>query len=667
MSLSKVFLSHSSADKAFVDRLASDLERINVSVWYAKWEIRVGDSLIEKIQQGIESNDYLAIILSPHSTKSEWVKKEVNAGLMRELDEKKVFLLPLLIADCKIPTFLKEKKYADFRNSYEEGFEEFLFTVSPENKITISRSKDFRSTQYLLSGLTSSDSSGTNTLNFSQLRKIYPYRRELQTFLDNEQNRLLLWSALAFEYANPHKPFFMSITTPVWGLLSNTDSKHLASWIIDGLQGGTLFDYLIPYYSWAKEILGNVPPIQLWIGLHNRTKLNSDFLAPLGKTNSRSMQYALKAFAEDDQDAFDQRFITLIDKGAPNAPLIIESTAHLSSPLTDDFYFRFMDSPRELFFAAFNALAELRRPVAITFLKNYLHKVNKPDETLLDQAFMKLGYPEFIPDLHAWLDDNLPIDLQVRILVSLSNANVTDRDRTLWVIDQIFKTKDKSVFLPTAVKIYGRCGIDREDHLNRWIAKWSKPIDPIHSESAIFALGRIAGRTSQATLSKLLTSESETVLAATIETMAKYIGLDSYAMLKNLSKHSSPLVQSAFYRALSHIRPSDWQSYLPLAKDQTPLVRLCAARVFAQLASPAMLKEWLDDPDTDEFLKVTADEILFAPRAFASKWITHPEQFDPELVGLPVRLTNFDADEIWLNTDFDLNRGAYFFVYGANK
>lgn len=70
MLVSKVFLSHSSADKAFVDRLASDLERVNVGVWYDKWEIRVGDLLIEKIEQGIKSNDYLAIVLSPSSVAS---------------------------------------------------------------------------------------------------------------------------------------------------------------------------------------------------------------------------------------------------------------------------------------------------------------------------------------------------------------------------------------------------------------------------------------------------------------------------------------------------------------------------------------------------------------------------------------------------------------------
>lgn len=42
-------------------------------------------------------------------------KKELNAGLMRELDEKKALLMPCVIDDCEIPLFLREKLYADFR------------------------------------------------------------------------------------------------------------------------------------------------------------------------------------------------------------------------------------------------------------------------------------------------------------------------------------------------------------------------------------------------------------------------------------------------------------------------------------------------------------------------------------------------------------------------
>lgn len=36
-----LFLSHSSADKTFVEKLAKDLEGVGVNVWFDKWEIKV--------------------------------------------------------------------------------------------------------------------------------------------------------------------------------------------------------------------------------------------------------------------------------------------------------------------------------------------------------------------------------------------------------------------------------------------------------------------------------------------------------------------------------------------------------------------------------------------------------------------------------------------------
>ena len=55
-----LFLSHSSADKTFVEKLAKDLEGVGVNVWFDKWEIKVGDSLTGKIEEGLQANDYLA-------------------------------------------------------------------------------------------------------------------------------------------------------------------------------------------------------------------------------------------------------------------------------------------------------------------------------------------------------------------------------------------------------------------------------------------------------------------------------------------------------------------------------------------------------------------------------------------------------------------------------
>jgi serine/threonine protein kinase len=130
---SSVFISYSSADSDFAGKLASDLQASGIGVWFDKWEIKVGDSIIQNINDGIHDNDYLAIVLSPTSVQSRWVRKELNAALMKELEESRsVVVLPILCKDCDIPPLLAGKHYADFRDDYERGLKEILAVLVPE-------------------------------------------------------------------------------------------------------------------------------------------------------------------------------------------------------------------------------------------------------------------------------------------------------------------------------------------------------------------------------------------------------------------------------------------------------------------------------------------------------------------------------------------------------
>lgn len=117
-----LFLSHSSADKTFVEKLAKDLEGVGVNVRFDKWEIKVGDSLTGKIEEGLQANDYLGLVLSPAAVASEWVKAELSAAWCRQMSSRKIVVLPILYQDCEIPFLLEDRKYADFRTSYDEGF-----------------------------------------------------------------------------------------------------------------------------------------------------------------------------------------------------------------------------------------------------------------------------------------------------------------------------------------------------------------------------------------------------------------------------------------------------------------------------------------------------------------------------------------------------------------
>ncbi|EAR22547.1 toll/interleukin-1 receptor domain-containing protein [Nitrococcus mobilis] len=115
-----IFLSHNVQDKAFVRRLAEDLSLAGVTVWLDEAEIKLGDSLLSKVEEGILGSDYLGVVLSPNSVGSEWVQRELRMALSNEIESKKVKVLPLLLADCQMPGFLTDKLYADFRN--ESGY-----------------------------------------------------------------------------------------------------------------------------------------------------------------------------------------------------------------------------------------------------------------------------------------------------------------------------------------------------------------------------------------------------------------------------------------------------------------------------------------------------------------------------------------------------------------
>lgn len=140
-----IFISYSSNDKEFVTNLAKNLVFARHNVWIDQWELNAGDSLVDKIQDAIGEADALLVILSHSSIASQWCKKELNAGLMRELEEKQVLVIPCVIDDCSVPIFLKEKLYVDFRNEKDKAYQllhRSLLRISNTTQSRLER-KDF--------------------------------------------------------------------------------------------------------------------------------------------------------------------------------------------------------------------------------------------------------------------------------------------------------------------------------------------------------------------------------------------------------------------------------------------------------------------------------------------------------------------------------------------
>jgi len=92
------FISYSSNDQAFADRLYADLQAKGVRCWFAPHDIVGGRKIHEQLDEAIRLHDKLLLILSEHSMASDWVGTEIADAREREAREKKQLLFPITIA-----------------------------------------------------------------------------------------------------------------------------------------------------------------------------------------------------------------------------------------------------------------------------------------------------------------------------------------------------------------------------------------------------------------------------------------------------------------------------------------------------------------------------------------------------------------------------------------
>jgi hypothetical protein len=104
----KVYLAHASDDKARVRPLAEYLMANGVDVWFDEWEINPGDSLRQKMEEGLEEMTHFVVVLTETSIIKPWVAKEIDVGLVQQVGGQSRFI-PLLVdlEPAKLSPFLK--------------------------------------------------------------------------------------------------------------------------------------------------------------------------------------------------------------------------------------------------------------------------------------------------------------------------------------------------------------------------------------------------------------------------------------------------------------------------------------------------------------------------------------------------------------------------------
>lgn len=131
---SSCFISYSWRDKDFAANLHADLQKVGVRCWLDAKEIRVGDSIPEQINRGIQAHDKLLLVLSHDSIRSTWVQAEISKAFELERSRQRTVLFPIRIDHAVFEAEstaqidrLKDRLIIDFsgwrdRSQYQRAF-----------------------------------------------------------------------------------------------------------------------------------------------------------------------------------------------------------------------------------------------------------------------------------------------------------------------------------------------------------------------------------------------------------------------------------------------------------------------------------------------------------------------------------------------------------------
>jgi TIR domain len=132
------FISYSSKDQEFADRLHANLQDKGVRCWFAPEDLKIGDPFRQRIDEAIRVYDKLLLILSVNSVRSDWVREEVETCCERERLEHRLVLFPVRLDDAVMATnqawagsIRRQRHIGDFSNwrdhdSYQMAFQRLV-------------------------------------------------------------------------------------------------------------------------------------------------------------------------------------------------------------------------------------------------------------------------------------------------------------------------------------------------------------------------------------------------------------------------------------------------------------------------------------------------------------------------------------------------------------
>ena len=145
-----VFISYSHEDESFVDHLSSRLIGQDIKVWRDEYKLLPGDSLTARIRSAIDQSSLLCVVISNAAFASQWVSREIEAGLLHESQAVGFSIVPLLREDVEIPEVLRDRLWVDFRADFETGASRLLVAIRSISRVDRDKTGTVMDDKYFL-------------------------------------------------------------------------------------------------------------------------------------------------------------------------------------------------------------------------------------------------------------------------------------------------------------------------------------------------------------------------------------------------------------------------------------------------------------------------------------------------------------------------------------
>jgi hypothetical protein len=132
--IAAIFISYSHADKELARALAEALRRRGLKVWIDEGELKLGDSLIERIATAIAEVEFFLTLVSESSRNSNWCRKELALAVTGELGREGVKVLPVRVDGAEMPAALADVFDLDLTESNVEDVADEVAAAIPKHQ-----------------------------------------------------------------------------------------------------------------------------------------------------------------------------------------------------------------------------------------------------------------------------------------------------------------------------------------------------------------------------------------------------------------------------------------------------------------------------------------------------------------------------------------------------